>query len=279
MLEMLIGPALGAIGSIFGAVKGGKEQEKATAAALALQKQHLGQVTGDIKNVYGGTQNMLMPFITGGQNAFDKLSAFTDPNAKGSGLNMLLDLIKPGGSMTGLEQTPGYNFALSQGLRGVNNMLAARGHGASPGAVAKGAAQFTTGLASQTWKDVVDRLGQAFQMGSGALQGQVNSGVSAGGALAGSGNALMQALMGTLGTTNAMAGNITGLGNAKAGMWTGIGNSLAGLGNSASQYAMLSKLMPGGGMFGGYNPGGSMYSGMPMFNPNVGAADPMSGWQ
>jgi hypothetical protein len=50
-----------------------------------------------------------------------------------------------------LEQTPGYQFALQQGMKNMNNQLAAKGLNLS-GAQAKGLAGYATGLADQTYQ-------------------------------------------------------------------------------------------------------------------------------
>ena len=50
-----------------------------------------------------------------------------------------------------LEATPGYQFALSQGLKSVQNSASARGLGVS-GAAMKGAADYATGLADNTYQ-------------------------------------------------------------------------------------------------------------------------------
>ena len=52
-----------------------------------------------------------------------------------------------------LESLPGYKFTREQGLQGVQNAASARGLGVS-GAALKSAAQYSTGLADSTWKDL-----------------------------------------------------------------------------------------------------------------------------
>ena len=52
-----------------------------------------------------------------------------------------------------LESMPGYKFTREQGLQGVQNAASARGLGVS-GAALKSAAQYSTGLADSTWKDL-----------------------------------------------------------------------------------------------------------------------------
>lgn len=230
----LLGGAIGAGGNIFGAMQGGRAQRQATESANQMLAQGRTQAT-----------NLLAPFIMAGQDVMTPLRQFIDPNNQGGGLNMLMRLIQPGPEQNALlAQTPGYQFSLDQGNRAVMNRLASRGLGGSAGAVAKGVAGYTQGLAAQTWKDVVDRLQAAFTSGAGAMQGMANMGAGAAGTLAG----------GILGNSNQMSQNTTGLGNAQAGMWGSIGNAIGGLGNNVSQAALLRGMGGGGG-------GSSMYGG------------------
>ncbi len=229
--------ALGAGATIYGANRAASAQTKAQQAAIAAQQQQ-----------FGIAQNALTPFITGGTNALSSLTKFTDPNDASSPLAAILKLVMPGANMTDtLSQTPGYQFTEDKGLRAVNNALAARGLGGSPGAVAKGAADYTTGLANNTWQSVVQNLLAAFQGGSGALQGIVNTGANAGGNLAG----------GAITTGGQIANSLTGIGNAQAGAATATGNAVAGFGNTASTAAILQKLLGQSG--GGNAPSGSVY--------------------
>lgn len=222
----LAGSALGAGASIFGSSQAARAQQNSVNAALAQQQRGQQQAT-----------NLLMPFIQSGQDIMPTLRNFIDPNNQGGGLNMLMRLIQPGADQNALlAQTPGYQFSLDQGNRAVMSRLNARGLGGSAGAVAKGVAGYTQGLASQTWKDVVDRLQAAFSGGAGAMQNYANIGAGAAGTLAG----------GILGNSNNMANNMIGGGNAQAGMWNSIGSSLQGFGNTASQFALLNSLGGGG---------------------------------
>lgn len=122
---------------------------------------------------------------------------------------------------TDLAKTPGYQFALSQGMKGTNNALASQGLGLS-GAQAKGLSTFATGLADQTYGDQYNRAlstyNTNYQVAAnnvGNLQNLVNTGqnsaAQAGQAgisgAAGAGNYLTQG-------ANAQAAGITGMGNA-----------------------------------------------------------------
>jgi hypothetical protein len=60
-----------------------------------------------------------------------------------------------------LQQTPGYQFQLQQGLQQVQSSAAARGLGVS-GASLKGAAQYTTGLADANYQNQYNNAQQAY---------------------------------------------------------------------------------------------------------------------
>ena len=60
-----------------------------------------------------------------------------------------------------LEQTPGYQFDLAQGLKATQSAAAARGLGVS-GASLKGAATYATGLADKTYQDQFNMQQQRF---------------------------------------------------------------------------------------------------------------------
>lgn len=99
----------------------------------------------------------------------------------------------PGAGMQAqLEQLPGYQFALSQGLKASTNMMTQRGLGLS-GAAMRGAAEYATGLADQTFGDQWNRLmgiatlGQNAAAQTGAFGTQTASNV--GNALIGGANA------------------------------------------------------------------------------------------
>ncbi len=136
-----------------------------------------------------------------------------------------------------LAQTPGYQFALSQGLRASNNQLAARGLGGSGGAVAKGATNFAEGLAGNTWQNVVQALQSSYNTQVGAGQNLLNSGVTAGSSLAGVGT----------NTANAISGAQTGAGNAQAAGYNAIGTAVGNAANSLPSAMLLSQLTGGRG--------------------------------
>lgn len=239
--------ALGAGASIWGANKAAGAQTDAATAAITNQK-----------SMFDTTKNMLSPFVNAGAGGIDQLKDWLSSSGGTTGgnpLSALLKLVMPGADQSAtLQQTPGYQFAQGQGTRSALNALAARGLGGSPGAIAKGVSTFNSGLASQTWDNVVKNLLSTFQTGGNALQGLVNTGVNAGGALAGVGT----------NTANSITGSLTGAGNAQAAGANATGAAVGGLGNSLTTAALLQQLGLGGGSGGGIYQGASSVGGNPL---------------
>lgn len=111
-----------------------------------------------------------------------------------------------------LEQTPGYQFARTQGLKAVQNSASAKGLGSS-GAALKGAADFATGLADKTYGEQYNRLLGLTQVGQNAAVG------------AGS--------------------NLVGAANAQGAAYVNAGNNVAQGFNAATQGYLTNKLIDG----------------------------------
>lgn len=122
-----------------------------------------------------------------------------------------------------LASTPGYQFTLQQGLKGVQNQASAQGLNQS-GAQQKAIANFTTGLAQNTYNQQYQNALNTYQTNAGQLssllglgenaaagvgQGAYNSTTAAGNALAqgqiSAGNAQSNAVSGLLGLGTAGA--------------------------------------------------------------------------
>ena len=136
-----------------------------------------------------------------------------------------------------LENTPGYQFTLQQGLKGTNNALAAQGLGLS-GAQAKGLSQYTTGLANQTYGDQYNRAlstyNTNYQVAANNvnnLQNLVNTGQN---------SAAQSGQQGVQAANN--AGNyLTQQGNAKAAGIAGVGQAVNSGVNNYMLYNALYK--------------------------------------
>ena len=155
-------------------------------------------------------------------------------------------------TMKQLQQFPGYQFALQQGLKATDNSYAAQGLGiggpkAWSGAAMKGRTNYAEGLASttfqQAFQDYMAQQGQRFNM----LSGLTGIGESAAGMTSAAGQA----------TAGNVANLITGAGAAQAGGIVGGTNALlSGLSSvtgAGSNTALLLALQ-NAGMFGGSGP-------------------------
>lgn len=179
-------------------------------------------------------------------------------------------------TQAGLEQTPGYQFTLSQGLQGVQNAAAAKGLGVS-GAALKGAANFATGTANTTYNQQLQNALATYgaqqssvTAAAGQFQNQFNdywanqnnrynqlAGLSTTGANA-------AASVGTNITTG--AGNI---GNALQNQGTFGGQGIVGAGNALSNTLNNPQVQTGlSNMFGGGSTIGNN------FNMNTSATNP-----
>jgi hypothetical protein len=172
-----------------------------------------------------------------------------------------------------LEQTPGYQFNLSQGLKATQSAAAAKGLGVS-GAALKGAATYATGLADSTYQnqfnnsqqiytDLFNKAQQGysdyFNLGSQDMsnrQSQINALMNA--TTIGQ-NAAAQ--VGSQGVQSAANGGnfLTQAGNAQASGAVGGANALtSGLGNTFNQLQGQNLLSQLTGGKAGYNVGGAL---------------------
>lgn len=106
-----------------------------------------------------------------------------------------------------LSATPGYQFALNQGLESTQNAAAARGLGVS-GAALKAASAYSTGLAQQTYAQDAGIYQQGQQIAANNLVNGMNAGTSAASASGNLTSGLQQAATGVLQTGQANASNL-----------------------------------------------------------------------
>lgn len=123
---------------------------------------------------------------------------------------------------------PGYQFALDQGLQGLDRTAASRGM-LSSGNNTQDILKYSQGLANQEYGNWQDRLGNFSQMGLGAAQGQT-------------------------GRQNSLASLDTGYGNAQAGVYSNTANNISDL--LKPQQQQQSGL--GTALAGGLNLGGAL---------------------
>lgn len=237
---------VGAIGSLFG---GGQAASAAKQAANVQEK------------MYETTRSDLLPYNTAGQSVLPTLTGIAGSGVNAGGPNYIGQAggMLPGQVLTeqGLEQTPGYQFVLGQGLKSTQAAAAARGVGVS-GASLKGAATYATGLADSTYSNRFNEaqqnfsdvlgLNQAYQ-GNVTNQFQRNLNIAQLGESAGA----QTGQQGTQAAAN--QGNYINQGGlANAATASGIGNAITGGVNTyLGQQNLQNYFTPSG--TGGYNAG------------------------
>jgi hypothetical protein len=105
--------------------------------------------------MYQQTRSDLSPYNTAGQSAMSSALSLAQGSPTGGGPDYVTEASQNmPGTMTQsqLEQTPGYQFNLAQGLKATQSAAAARGLGVS-GSSLKGAATYATGLADSTYQN------------------------------------------------------------------------------------------------------------------------------
>lgn len=179
-----------AIGGVASAYIGGQ----AAKSAAKTQSNAALQAAGLIK-----------PYNTAGTAALGDLET-----GLGIGTGHPGELNKPfNPTMADLEGTPGYKFALQQGLIATQSGFASQGLGQS-GAGMKGAGLYAQGLASQTYQQQFENYLAQNQQRFGMLNSLVQTGANA---AVGQGtqitNAAAARAAGTVGQANALAGGIS----------------------------------------------------------------------
>jgi hypothetical protein len=195
--------ALGAAGSAYAANTAANAQISAanTAANTSL-------------SMYNQTNANLAPFRNLGTSAASTLQS--DLPSLIAPINM---------DETTLQNTPGYQFNLTQGLKATQNSAAARGLGTS-GAALKGAATYATGLADSTYQNQFNNAVTNQTNAYNRLMGVVNTGENA------------AAQTGTAGTAaaNTAASAQIGAGNAAAAGINAAGSAGSSLANNIAGY-------------------------------------------
>lgn len=180
--------------------------------------------------MYDRTRGDLLPYNDIGRQAFSTL---------GERLNKLSQPFDM--TQENLEKTPGYQFNLSQGLKGISNMANARGFS---GAALKEAGRFTTGLADNTYQNQFSNYWNNNQNAYNMLSGVSQIGENA------------AAQTGSYGTQTAanVGNNMIGAGNAQGAAAIAGGNAISNAANSVGSYYGLKSLVGNSGGGGGiYN--------------------------
>lgn len=245
----------------FGSLTG---SDQAKAASRAAEDTYKKQIAAVENQTAAGTnyQNTL----------FDLAKAYDPYTRVGlAGNDALLRLINDPSSVRSL---PGYQFAQSEGLQGLDRSAAARGLGQSGRAV-KDALRFSTGLADQTYGNQLARLMGLNQAGMQATGAQVgtetqgatgnlgarttaynnmfnSSGTIGQGEIAGA-NARAAGAQNLLNAGVSLGGQILGGAGGFGGVTSGLGKLYGGLGNTFG-FGYPGANIPGAASnWGGYN--------------------------
>jgi|GEM_PF-1410350 len=250
----LSGAAIGGIAAGVGAIGGAMISSNGAQDAADTQAGASRYVADLQNNQWTQTQQNLKPFLDLGTNAINPLlrAMGFDSNWNTDPSNILNQTFTAP-TLAQAQQTPGYQFTLQQGLKAVQNSASAKGLGAS-GAAMRGAADYSTGLADNTYNDVYSRALNTFNTNYGSAANRVNRLWS----LVGSGqNAAATA--GSLGasTMNSIGDTLMGGANAAAAGRVGSSNAVAGGLNSLGGIALMGGYMPNGGMYGSGSTGSS----------------------
>ncbi|WP_156174076.1 DNA transfer protein p32 [Cupriavidus basilensis] len=199
-------------------------------------------------------QQNLQPYMDLGSNSISGLQALLN----GGGLTQQFNF-NP--SQKQLEQTPGYQFTLQQGLKGVDNAAAAKGLNLS-GAQLKGISDYTTGLADQTYQQQYQNALQSFMTNYGINSDQYNrlAGLVGLGqnAAAGVGNAGLQTASNV---GNALMGGAAARAAGQVGSANAINGGIGSLGSSVGLYSLLNNQNAMANSGFGYSGPGSLFGG------------------
>lgn len=214
---------------------------KASRAAQAAQEQ--------LEQNYQRTQTNLQPYIGAGTDALSKLNAVNS------------------GDYSGFENSPDYQFALGQGIQGLDRSAAARGSLNSGGQSAD-VLKFASGLASQNLNSYVNRLTGLAGMGQGAATslGSIGTGnaVASGNFGMQGAQAQGQSLYDQSNSNTNLVNNLSGLAGQFMGMRGGTAANASSYGSSGA--------ISNAGLLGGGN-----YTGPGSFSTNWGVSNYLTG--
>lgn len=213
----------------------------ASSAAAGKQADAAGKAADQSAEAAAQIREDLTPYTQLGTNAINPLWSAMGYKTDANG-NQVIDpnsTLQKQFSFDGknLASTPGYQFALEQGLKGTNNALASQGLGLS-GAQAKGLSTFATGLADQTFGNQYNRAlstyNTNYQVAANNvsnLQNLVNTGQ----------NSAAQTGQAGLAAANNAGNYLTQAGNAQAAGITGVANAATSGVNNYMLYNALYK--------------------------------------
>lgn len=244
---------LGAGASLYGSSSAGKAGQQSAAQSASAAKNDVAE--------YNQTRTDLYPYNAWGQDAMGQLDTL---NANGFTAGQPDYLSQAAAALPGqmtqaqLEQTPGYQFQLAQGLQATQQNAAAQGLGMS-GAAMKGAAAYATGLANSNYQTQFNNAQTQYGDLIGLNTGQQANATNLYNRLSGTAtigeNAAAQTGATGASAVSAAGQQTTAAGQAQAAGTVGSANALTnGANSAASNYLQYQGLQSGVG--GGNNPSG-----------------------
>jgi len=163
---------IGTVANIGGSLLAGS----ASKSAASTEAGYSQQAAANQQNEFNTNQNYQNPYIQAGTNDLSAYqNQYQNTNSALTGAFNKAQALSTPGTMTQaqLEATPGYQFSLNQGLQATQANAASRGLGVS-GAAMKGATNYATGLASNTYQNVFNQQQQQYQNANQQFSNQYN---------------------------------------------------------------------------------------------------------
>lgn len=260
-LALLGSSAASAVGGLMGQRASGQAAQAQSQAAMQsalLQAQAQQQAVQEQRAARGQAMDLFNrgvgyqePYTTAGVGATNRLSALLgigpDTGAAGYGSYMEQPTINQ------IQMDPGYAFREQQGMKALNQSMAARGLGVSGSAI-RGAQEFGQGLASQEYGNAYNRFMQNRAAAAGMLQNLAGTGANTAGNIGSqAANVGSAGIQGATQTANMLAMNPIGQGleNAAAARASGYMGGTSALqsalqtpANAMLAYGMVDRFAP-----------------------------------
>lgn len=236
LLSQLLGQGAVTANSIIGNNNTASDVIKGDQNAINTQTNVQGQNATALGNTANTNAGVLAPAAATGAGASSNLATYLGLNGQPADFSQFYN-------------TPGYQFALSQGTKAINSQAAASGSAFTPNTLAA-VGNYVQGAASTNYNNYINQLLQTQGQGITAQQGIVNSntGLAEAGVNSnlstGANIAQMQSAQGSANASG--AANQSGI----------IGSALSSLGGAGGIGSLLSNLLGGSSSAGGANSSG-----------------------
>ena len=268
MASIALAAGLAAAGGVTSAVIG----SNASSNAATQQAQSDQNAINEENLIYGENQTTLSPFINAGKSGLSSLMANAG-NLPPAFTGVAPTFTAP--TLAQAQQTPGYQFELQQGNKGILEGAAATG-GAISGGTLKSLDQYGTNLADTTYNTIYNQALSGYGANLSTYQANLaqyaqslaaqQQGFNQEYGLAGLGEGAASTLAGSAANTgNNIASLMQSAGNAQAAGTVGGANAITsgitGATNSITQAALLNQILNGGTQFNASTAPGAVLTG------------------